>query len=219
MNRVSPWRRGTAEAAARLRGWPRLVAAAACLALAGSTALGARDRPDPEASVPVVVAGRALSAGTVLRAADLRTANWRARDSPPAALHQLHTVVGSVLAGALTDGEPITRARLRGPGLATGLAPATVAVTVVLDNPANATIISAGDVVDLLLVTEADPAQPTVPPARVLARAVRVLAALPADDRLAAHGATLVVAADTATASRLAAVSGRAVVATLRAPP
>ncbi|MDQ6936310.1 MAG: RcpC/CpaB family pilus assembly protein, partial [Actinomycetota bacterium] len=127
--------------------------------------------------------------------------------------------LGAVAAAPLTAGEAITPARLRGIGLTVGLRPGTMAVTVVLDNPANAAIIHAGDIVDLLLVTEVDRAATTVPAARLLADRIRVLAALPPTDRPGEDRATLVVAADRATAARLAAVSGRAVVATLRAPP
>nr|MDQ6937649.1 hypothetical protein [Actinomycetota bacterium] len=67
MYRVTPWRRVLAHTSTRLRGWPRLVLAAGCVALAASSGLSARSNADPRATVPVVVASHALAAGTVLR--------------------------------------------------------------------------------------------------------------------------------------------------------
>ena len=216
---VSRWSRAGAEMSARLRGWPRLVLAAVCAALAALSAVNARTVPDPTARRAVVVAARPIAAGTTLRSGDVMLARWLVDDAPPAALGEVRLAVGAVLAAAMTAGEPVTPARLRGVGLTVGLPPGMLAVAVVLDNPRNAEIVQAGDLVDLLLVPEVDPGAASVPAAQVLARAVRVLATLAPAERLESTGATLVVAADHTTAVRVAAASGRAVVATLRAPP
>ncbi len=86
-------------------------------------------------------------------------------------------------------------------------------------------LVHAGDSIDLLVgdPPEADASSPG--PARVLAERVRVLAVIGTSPDAGADGdglglgLGLIVAADRATALRIAAVAGRPVVATVHGPP
>lgn len=176
------------------------------------------------AQVAVVAAAHDLAAGRVLRIGDLRLEQWPAGVAPPAALHLVKQVAGQVLAAAVTTGEPMTPARLRGRGLTAGLAPGTVATTVLVSDAAALSLIQPGELVDLI-VTDSPDAQRAH--AHVAARAVRVLAVLnSAPDAGLSNGtgsndasSSLVVAANETTALTLAAAAGQPITATLRTPP
>lgn len=209
------------DLAARLGGWPRRVLAAACLLLAGVTALAAHRPSSPPVGHgrPIVVAARDLPSGATLHAGDVRLRSWPDELRPAGALPRTTDAVGRRASGAIRAGEAITGARLVGAGLTTGLSPSLRGVPVQI---AGGGYVHAGDVIDLLV---ADPPNaggaPAPPTARLLARAVRVLAVLGSADGAAADVDTvgIVVAVDDATALKLAAVSGRALVATVRDPP
>lgn len=206
----------------RLGGWPRRLLAATCLLLAAGSALAERARP--HAGTPltraVVVAARDLPAGRTLLAADVQIARWAAADVPATTATGTPQVVGRSLGAALGRGEPLTATRLRGPGIAAGLPPGTVAVAVALTSSAAGHFIRAGDRVDLLLAP-ADPAGPVAAPSRVLAGDIRVLDVVTGDTATdpTGTGTSLLVAVDHAAALRIAAVPGTAVLATLRPPP
>jgi pilus assembly protein CpaB len=156
------------------RGWPRRFAVrrllAALLVLAAAVLAVAPARSPDEPTVPMLVAARALAPGTTLRAADVRVVAAPEPLRPAAALHDVADVRGRVLAGAATEGEPITTARLVGAEnsrLSTG-APDAVAVPVRLTDPAVAALLSPGTRVDV--VTSAADGEPSV-----LATAARVI--------------------------------------------
>jgi pilus assembly protein CpaB len=205
------------DLAARLNGWPRRVLAVCCLVLAGAAALGARHSGDtPRAGHPVLVAARDLAAGARLSAADVRVRRWPDDLRPAGAFSSGAAVAGRRLAGALRAGEAITETRLSGPGLATGLSPTTRAVPVQVTGGA-AGLLHPGEFVDLLVSDPPEAADVASPAAHLLAEAVPVLAVTPTASGADSFG--IVVAVDAVTALKVAAVSGRTLVATLRHPP
>jgi pilus assembly protein CpaB len=224
MKATSPIRRAGLELGYRLGGWPRRSAALACLLLAAvAVADQHHSRPAP-ASRTVVVAAHDLGAGRRLAAADIRVVRWATIQIPTAARSTARQVIGATVAAAMNAGEPITSARLRGAGITQGLAAGMVAVTVALANPATLELIQAGDEVDLLGTTAADPRGGTTasgapPSAHIIAAAVRVLAVLPAASAPDSNVGGLVVAASRLASLALAAATGAPIVATLRGPP
>ena len=206
------------EAGYRLGGWPRRLAAIVCLALAGVTALQGHDRAVAADPAPVVIAARDLPAGTVLHAGDVRLARWSPVQIPPRSVRSLDQVVGATIAAGMDRGEPITTARIRGPGITTGLTAGLVAVTVTITGPNALALIGAGDRVDLLATAPAD--TDAVRPARVVASDVRVLAVLaPRSATANDQSAGLIVAVSPAAALVIASVVDGSMTATLRMPP
>ena len=194
------------------RGWPRLLAlrrvtAFVLVLLAALLALRApQARGTP--TVPVLVAARDLAPGSSLDVVDVRVARAPSSLRPAAALTDAEQVVGRVLAGAASAGEPITRARLVGPEnsrLTTG-DPSAVAVPVRLADPAVAELLSPGARVDVVTVA-AD-----LPESVVLAADATVVTVRgDSDDRL------VVIALPRESATRVASVSlGQPVAITLR---
>src|SRR5690349_19069838 len=103
--------------------------AAAVLTLA-ALALALRPSPAPAvapASVPVVVAARDLPAGAVLAAADLAVVRYPAAATPSGVVPDARELVHRALAGGVRAREPITDARLVGPGVTALLPPGQVA--------------------------------------------------------------------------------------------
>lgn len=140
------------------RGWPRRFAVrrvlAALLVLTAAALAVAPAHPPDQPTVPMLVAARALAPGATLRAADVRVVAAPEPLRPAAALHSVGQVRGRVLAGAATEGEPITTTRLVGAEnsrLSTG-APDAVAVPVRLTDPAVAALLSPGTRVDVVTV-------------------------------------------------------------------
>jgi hypothetical protein len=135
-----------------LRRWRRRLArhrrwlAAGTAAAAATVALQA-SAPAPAPTEQITVAARDLPAGHVLTDTDLVTVRWPRGIRPDGALTSPH---GRVLAGALRRGEPVTDARLTGPGLLAGQPPGTVAVTVRLTDPAGLAMASTGRPIQLL---------------------------------------------------------------------
>jgi Flp pilus assembly protein CpaB len=103
--------------------------------------------PSPPATVAVLVAARDLPAGRTLTAADLRPVH-RPVDQVPGG--RLNAATGRTLAAPIRAGEPITDARVVGPGLLTGQVTGTVAMPVRLGDPAAGALVHAGDRVDIL---------------------------------------------------------------------
>jgi pilus assembly protein CpaB len=205
------------DLAARLNGWPRRVLAVCCLVLAGAAALGARHSGDTHRpGHPLLVAARDLAAGSRLSAADVRLRSWPDELRPAGAFASGAAVAGRRLAGAVRTGEAITETRLSGPGLAAGLSPTLRAVPVQVTGGA-AGLLHPGEFVDLLVSDPPEAADAAPPAAHLLAEAVPVLAVTSTPGGADSFG--IVVAVDPATALKLAAVSGRTLVATLRHPP
>ena len=166
---------------------------------------------DGKATVPVVVAARDLPAGTVLTATDLTTARYPAAAAPAGVVGAARTVVGQVLAGGVRTREPITDARLVGPGVTALLPAGQVAAPVRLADLAVAALVHTGDRVDVL-ATAAD-----APTAELVAEGALVVAATGADGH--ADGGLLLLAVDDGTAARLAAAATSATLTVTLPPP
>jgi Flp pilus assembly protein CpaB len=236
MTRFGTIRRFGADLAYRFGGWPRRLVAAGCLVLAVMAAVSDHRRTAAPARTMVVVATRHLLAGTALVPADIRAVPWASETVPSGALTDPRAVAGAMLAGSMTSGEPFTTARLLGRGLTAGLGADQVAITVGLADAAGASLIQAGDLVDLLVASSSSGDLPTEgstaagssdgtetalnPSARVLVSRVRVLAVLiSAASRADSTGpASLVVATDLAGSLRIAGAADAAILATLRSP-
>jgi pilus assembly protein CpaB len=225
-----------------LAGWPRRVLAALCLLAAGATFFLApaagRARPALDAdAVPVVVAARALAAGRVLAADDLRLTQWPRAIAPTNRLADPNAAVGRAVGAAMARGEPFTTSRLLDTAIAAALGPSEVAVTVTLRESAAASIIQPGALIDLYgteassVLADGGSISTTRPDASSraspspLISAARVLAVLPTESAGAppssADGSTgpapvVVLAVNHAVVGRLAGQSVDTMLATLR---
>lgn len=85
--------------------------------------------------VPVVVVARDLMAGHVLTSGDLAVADWPVDLSPEGAVADPVVLVGRALSAGMSRGEAMTPARVRGPGLLTGVEDGLVAAHVRLAHP------------------------------------------------------------------------------------
>ena len=178
--------------------------AAALLAVA-ALVLALRPEPvgttaGPPVTVPVVVAGVDLPAGTVLADSQLTVARPPADAVPAGVDPRPGGLLGRVLAGAVRAGEPLTDARLVGPGLTAFLPPGQVAAPVRLADLAVAGLVRTGDRVDVLA------APPDAERAEVVAAGALVLAA-PSSEQADPAAGLLLLAVDAATAARLAAAA------------
>lgn len=168
----------------------RLLAAA----LAGLAVLAAvrAVAPPPAPTVDVLVAGRDLAPGTRLTAGDLEVRTVAAALAPASGVPPPAEVVGRVVAGPVGAGEPVSRSRLVGAGLAAA-APGRATLPVRLADAAAVGLLRAGDRVDLVAADlQGGPGAVASP----VASAVDVLAvpASPAPDAVASGavgGATL----------------------------
>ncbi|GAA5228644.1 Flp pilus assembly protein CpaB [Paeniglutamicibacter antarcticus] len=150
----------------------RRVIAAALLMLALALCLSVL-APDTEDRVDVLVAGRDLPVGTLLSAADLRNHSV-ARSLLPAGTYSGELPPeGSRLAIPVQAGTPVFPTMVIGPGLLAGLAPGSVAVPLRLDDEQTASLVRAGQLVDVVL-TEGNGFE-TKLDSRVLARGVPIL--------------------------------------------
>jgi Flp pilus assembly protein CpaB len=194
-----------------LAGWPRRIAAMLCLALALLSALTSHAPPSAGHTSSVVVTAKPLRPGTVLVATDLAAVVWPAATVPAAAVLRFSDALGRTVGAAMTRGEPLTAARLLDTGISAALDPGQVALTIGLAGGNQAAILQAGALVDLYpassetALVEGQPL-PAGTAGRRLAANVRVLAVIPPpeDGAIAGGGPSLVIAADRATAGRLA---------------
>lgn len=156
----------------------------------------------------------------MLAVADVRAVAWPLAIRPSAATERASDVTGRRLGDALRAGEPVTRTRLAGGSLTVGLRPGLVAAPVELSTASNVAILHPGDLVDLL-VGDHLPTADSAPTSKadLLAELVRVLAVTAATERDAGSAGSIVVAVDRSSALRLAASTGRVIMATLRSPP
>jgi Flp pilus assembly protein CpaB len=166
--------------------------------------------------VPVVVVTRDLAAGTTLTAADVGATGLPVAAVPAGAAREVRAVLGRVVAGPVRRGEPLTDARLLGPGLIAGLdAHESTAVPVRLADPDTAALVRPGDRVDVLgtpVQADGDTGVTSASgsggaDAVMIATNVRVLAVLRGKD--AADGALLVVAAEPSAGRRLTGAAAR----------
>lgn len=198
----------------------RQVAAGLLAALALVLAWRPAPAPPPAGDHPgvqVVVAGRDLAAGAVLTAADLGLVTLPAGAAPDGVVAVIDRLAGNVLSGPVRRGEPLTDARVVGPGLWSRLPPGQVAAPVRLADLAVAALLRPGDRVDVL-ATPADARPADARPgdgrpadgrsAQVVAAGALVLGAPPAaspEQALGrADGGLLVLAVSADTAARLA---------------
>jgi Flp pilus assembly protein CpaB len=150
--RPSNWRRPARLGSGPVRTTRLLLARhrrplAACLALAGLWVTVRSAAPPPPPTLTILVAAHDLPAGRTLSSDDLRTRSWPAANVP---LGRLTAGAGRVLAAPIRSGEPLTDARVVGPGLLAGQALGTVAVPVRLGEAAAGAMVRAGDRVDVL---------------------------------------------------------------------
>ena len=164
---LAQYRRRWRRAVARHR---RLIAAG-LLAVAVAAALQTR-APAAPSTEPVLVAARDLPAGRTVGPGDVIWQAWLSGTAPRGAQR---AVAGRVLASAVRAGEPITDARLAGPGLLTGQPAGTRAVTVRLADPSAASLVRPGDRVDVLAAAASGAPAPVPAPAGGLAEPVDVV--------------------------------------------
>jgi pilus assembly protein CpaB len=166
--------------------------------------LALRPSPPPPGAgtpdaVPVAVSAHDLAAGTILTGDDLATARYPTDAVPAGVAGDPERLLGRALAGSVRTREPITDARLVGPGVTALLPDGQVAAPVRLADLAVAALVRTGDRVDVL-ATAAD-----APAADVVAEGALVVAATGTDDE--AGAGLLLLAVDAATAARLAAAA------------
>lgn len=147
-----------------------LAAALAMLSLALSLAVLA---PAAEERVEVLVAGRDLPVGSLLRPEDLRSESVPRSLVPEGTYRNAAQAAGSRLAIPVPAGTPVLPTMVIGPGLLAGLEPGSVAVPLRLDDEQTASLVRAGQRVDVVL-TEGNGFE-TKLESRVLARAVPIL--------------------------------------------
>ena len=163
-----PRRRGAQQARRLLRRYRRWLGAAL---LGGSVLLVVPVLAPPTAPVQLVaVATRDLPTGAVLTSDDVTVEPLPRHAAWSAALGE-DEAVGAVLAGPLAAGEPITATRLLGEALLVGTSADTVALPVRVADADAATLVAAGDLIDLLVVVPGE-ATSTV---RTVGRALPVL--------------------------------------------
>ncbi|NKG20344.1 Flp pilus assembly protein CpaB [Paeniglutamicibacter terrestris] len=161
-------RRSAGELFAKYR--RHLTAALAMVALALSLTVLA---PATEEHVSVLVAARDLPVGSELHTEDLRTASIPRALIPSGGYGLGPPAAGSRLAIPVLAGSPVLQTMVIGPGLLAGLAPGSVAVPLRLDDEQTASLVRAGQRVDVVL-TEGNGFE-TKLNSRVLARAVPIL--------------------------------------------
>lgn len=183
--------------------------------------------PAPPPTAAVMTAGRDLAAGHTVTQSDIVPARWPAEAVPSGAVDN---PIGRVLASPARRGEPITDARLLGPGLLLSQ-PGTIRAAIVRLGSPTSGLVRTGDRVDVLAASGTASVATTSTSASVIADDVLVLAAPPSSGSepsgtasgfdlagpLAATSGdagsmaqSLVVAVDQATALRLVAAGGSA---------
>jgi pilus assembly protein CpaB len=184
---------------ARTVGWHRRLLAAGLAAGAVALAVQAAE-PAPERTVPVVAAAGELRGGITLIREDLRLVDLPSDVVPAGALGSIDAVIGQVLSGPVRAGEPLTDARLFGPGLLTGWGDDLVATAVRVADPGVVLLLRPGDRIDVYSTPGSG-----LGAAAVIAAAVPVLAIPePADEAVIAEGALLVVGTTARQAASLA---------------
>jgi len=104
---------------------------------------------------PMVVAAKALKAGTVLRAEDLKIVNWPAAQLPPGAHRNPREVIGNTVFDPMAPEEPVLNARLAssqsggGSGVPVGMRAVSVHLT---DSTGVLALLHSGQKVDVQVV-------------------------------------------------------------------
>lgn len=191
---------------------------AAGVLVVGALVLALRPAADVPAAAaagtPVVVAAADLPAGAPLAESDLGTAELPPDAVPDGAAGDPAELVGAVLASPLRRGEPVTDARVVGPGLWSQVPPGQVAAPVRLADLAVADLLRPGDRVDVLASVDGAGTEVVAAGALVLA----VPGGGSADGSGAGSG-LLVLAVPAATASDLATATTAATLTVTLGPP
>nr|PZN36762.1 MAG: Flp pilus assembly protein CpaB [Actinomycetota bacterium] len=170
---------------------------AAGLAAAGMACALVSIRPAP--GVEILVAARDLPGGP-LTASDVTSARFPPDVLPAGVLRPGAQVTGRVLASPMRAGEPLTDARLLGPGLLAGYGSDLLATPVRIADADAAKLLSPGDVIDVLSAP-ADLAADRPTAALPVAQNVRVITTPTGDSDT---GALVVLATTPAQAAHLA---------------
>ena len=136
----------------RLLLWRARVPLTALAVLASCAVVVDALRPSPEPHLDVVVASRALEAGTELETGDLRVASWPRRLAPDGARDAVDSVRGSTLAVAVPAGMPLVAGVLADESLWADAPTGSVAAPVRLADSEVAGLLRTGDRVDVLAV-------------------------------------------------------------------
>jgi Flp pilus assembly protein CpaB len=166
--------------------------------------------PPAVAAVPVVVAAADLPTGTVLSRTDVATVALPAELAPAGAATTTEELTGQVLAAPVRAGEPVTDVRVVGPRLWSQVPDGLVAAPVRLADLAVATLLRAGDRVDVLATASLDGSTPTATVVAEDALVLTVPTTDPAQGAVGSGDGLLVLAVPPATARELAAAGAAA---------
>ncbi|NYI07769.1 RcpC/CpaB family pilus assembly protein [Allostreptomyces psammosilenae] len=160
------------------------------LAVAALFALSLPRPRDAPATVAVVTAARDLPTGRLLTHADLTTTHLPSTALPDGALRDPPSAEGRLLAAPARRGEVITDHRLLGEGLLREYAEAagseTVAAPVRIADGAAASLLTPGDVIDVLAPTSTVGSPGAAPGAEVVASRATVITVLTGRESTAA---------------------------------
>ena len=112
-------------------------------------------KANSQTGAPMVVAAKALKAGTVLKAADLKTINWPVSQLPPGAHRNPQEVIGNTVFDPMAPEEPVLNARLAnslsggGSGVPVGMRAVSVHLT---DSTGVLALLRGGQKVDVQVV-------------------------------------------------------------------
>lgn len=112
-------------------------------------------KANSQTGTPMVVAARALNAGTVLKAEDLKTINWPVSQLPPGAHRNPQEVIGNTVFDPMASEEPVLNARLAtsqsggGSGVPVGMRAVSVHLT---DSTGVLALLHSGQKVDVQVV-------------------------------------------------------------------
>jgi pilus assembly protein CpaB len=168
-------------------------------------------RPAVPPTVPIQIAARDLSAGTVVTAGDIATREVPQLMVPRGAVASTNALVGRTIASPLRAAEIVTDVRLVGPGMLAGVPSGVVAVPVRIADEASAALLSSGDTIDLVAQSPPELGASIAP--RVVATAVRVVSVLSGSSTTGSStnsrdGALIVVAVPRREAPDIAATAG-----------
>lgn len=145
---LPPAWRGHSRSAVWRRARARRLLSVGLLFVAGLLGWSAFQGP-AAASQPVLVAVRDLPAGHRVSAGDLRVVPWPVDANVPGSLTSTSST-GSVTTAAISAGEPLTSSRVRTGRTWPGVRSGDVVVSVPVSDPSIATLIGAGDRIDVL---------------------------------------------------------------------
>jgi pilus assembly protein CpaB len=112
-------------------------------------------KANSQTGIPMVVAAKALKAGTVLKADDLKTINWPVPQLPPGAHRDPQEVIGNTVFDPMAPEEPVLNARLAnsqsagGSGVPVGMRAVSVHLT---DSTGVLALLHSGQKVDVQVV-------------------------------------------------------------------